>query len=150
MIHHSRSTRQGLGTTHFPRFSSKSFFWLFCKMSNRHSSVQENGTPSLYISDFNFERWSKLTEKAVYTNQKPFLILHHRVTPHLAIKIVTFFMYACSLNGVCHVTSSNSQNQLSWFFAILGPKVFEKNPYVNVFFLVWFRQYYYQSTRYPK
>ena len=105
-------------------------------MSNRHSSVQENGTPSLYISDFNFERSSKLTEKAVYTNQKPFLILHHRVTPHLAIKIVTFFMYACSLNGVCHVTSSNSQNQLSWFFAILGPKVFEKNPYVNVFF--WF------------
>ena len=135
MIHHSRSTRQRLGTTHFPRFSSKFFFDFFCKMSNGHSSVQENGTPSLYISDFNFERWSKLTEKAVYTNQKPFLILQHRVTPHLAAKIVTFSF--CYVRLLCHVTSSNSHNQISWFFSILGPKVFEKKSLCKCFFC-WF------------
>lgn len=78
------------GNDNFPRFSSKLFFsnikrnrlgsvnW---KMLQKYKLMFRHGYP-LYINDFYFERWSKLTEKAVYTNQR--LFRQPRVTPHLA------------------------------------------------------------------
>lgn len=82
----SWSTERGLETTSFARFSSKKmlqllyqtaravewtagtiiFFFLIQVMVQKYKSLFQYGYP-LYINDFNFERWSMLTEKAVCT-----------------------------------------------------------------------------------